>query len=180
MSGYNSRINFDKNYYNEFVNQQTNVGEYRLNKIYAENDNKCYSLNGPRQNNYKANTEVLSYNLMDRKEIENYLRNLDVYNSKYNNSNTLANKKNKLDKLLDNKNINNYFECDKILNYNYTRLNNDILDNKSVNINRFEYPIIEPSKYVYYGVKNTDQKDNERNGINSRLKAKDNYKKNKN
>ena len=43
MSGIVSRTKFDNDYYNEFVNQQTNEGNYRLNTNYSENNNKCHS-----------------------------------------------------------------------------------------------------------------------------------------
>ena len=175
MSGYNTRTKFDNDYYNEFVNQQTNIGNYRINNTFSENNNKCNSLNGPRQNNYRTNTETNSYNMVDRKNIENNLRNLDIPYSKSKMSNTLCYKNKSLKNILNNKKINEYGICDNTLEFNYTRLNNDILDNKAVNINRFEFPIIDPTLFVYNGILNTEQVGNNRNGVNSRLQAKDNF-----
>lgn len=179
MSGFNTRTRYDNDFYNEFVNQQTNEGNYRLDPTYSENNLRCHSLYGPRQNNNKANTEVSSYNLLDRREVESYLRNLDMPNSRSMNFRTLNDKNNKLSEMLKNKQLNVNIQCDNYLDNNNTRLDNNILDLKSVNINRYEYPIVDPQSYVFNGIPNTEQVNNDRNGVNSRLRAKDDFKFNK-
>ena len=179
MSSYHSRTKYDNDFYNEFINDQKKEGNYRIDNNYSENNSKCYSLFGPRQNNNKSNTEINDYNMSDRKEIESFLKNLDMPTSRSMNNRTLNDKNNKLNEFLKNKQMNNYNECNKLLDDNNTRLNNDILELKSVNINRFEYPIINPVFQVFSGFENTEQVNNDRNGLNSRLKAKDNYKLNK-
>ena len=179
MSGIISRTKYDNDYNVEFVNQQTNEGNYRLDNNYCDNNNKCHSLFGPRQNKNNSNTEISSYNIIDRKEIENYLKNLDMPTSRSMNYRTLNDKNNKLSEFIKSKQLNIYNECNDLLNINDTRLDKDIRDFKSVNINRFEYPIIDPLNFVFNGIPKTEQIDNDRNGINSRLKAKDNFKMNK-
>jgi hypothetical protein len=179
MSGYNSRTKFDSDFYNELINEQTQQGYYRLDPNYSENNIKCHSLFGPRQNNNRSNSEVNLYNFSDRKEIENYLKNLDMSYSRTTNMRTLDEKNNKLNELLKNKQINTFNQCDNLLDNNNTRLNNDILDLKSININRYEYPIVNPLNQVFNGISNTEQINNNRNGLNSRLEAKNNYKLNK-
>lgn len=179
MSGIISRTKYDNDYFNEFVNQQTNEGNYRINNIYGENNNRCYSLFGPRQNNNNANSEISSYNVSDRREIESYLKNLDMPTSRAMNYRTLNDKNDKLYNLLKTKQLNVVNECNDFLDLNNTRLDNDILELKSVNIDRYEYPIIQPSNYVFNGIPNTEQVNNDRNGVNSRLRAKDSYKLNK-
>ena len=92
---------------------------------------------------------------------------------------TLNDKNNKMSEFIKSKQLNIYNECNDLLNINDTRLDKDIRELKSVNINRFEYPIIDPLNFVFNGIPKTEQIDNDRNGINSRLKAKDNFKMNK-
>jgi len=179
MSGIVSRTKYDNEYFNEFVNQQTNEGNYRINNVYSENNNRCYSLFGPRQNNNNTNSEISSYNVSDRREIESYLRNLDMPTSRSMNYRTLNDKNDKLNDLLKSKQLNTFNECNNFLDINNTRLDNDLRDFKSVNIDRYEYPIIQPLNYVFNGFSNTEQVNNDRNGVNSRLRAKDSYKLNK-
>ena len=72
MSGIVSRTKFDNDFYNEFVNQQTNEGNYRLDVNYSENNNKCHSVFGPRQNNHNSNTEISSLILVIEKKLKVY------------------------------------------------------------------------------------------------------------
>ena len=179
MSGIISRTKYDNDYQNEFLNQQTNEGNYRINNNYSENDVKCYSSFGPRQNRNNSNTEIFSYNNSDRKDVENNLKNLDMPLSRSMKNKTLNEKNQLLNDILKSKELKVFNECNDLLDINDTRLNNDIRELKSVNIDRYGYPIINPLSYVFNGIPNTEQINNERNGVNSRLKAKDNYKLNK-
>jgi hypothetical protein len=174
MSGISTRTPYDSNYLNEYINQETGPGAYRINDIYSENINKCVSNLGPRQNSHLTNTEIPTINIEYRKDVENYLLNLDLPTSRSMQLNTLNEKNYKLDNFFKNKNL-SIRECNNFLNPQYTRLEQNVLDNRSIFINRFDHPIIDPKSTVYYGVPSTEQVGNNRFGVNTRLQAKDNY-----
>ncbi len=174
MSGFSCRNKYDNCYTNDFINQQTNPGSYNIEPYYAENNNKHVYYFGPRQNSHLANTESFAGNLVERKDVENYLLNLDVPNSRCVNINTIDNKNKKLQEIMNKIKV-DVKDDDNKMNDVYTRLNNNILDNRSVYINRYGFPIVEPSLTIFYGFENTKQVNNNRFGVNTRLMAKDSY-----
>ncbi len=178
MAGIFTRPTFDDVYSNEFIKQQVNPGSYQIDPIYSESNNKCTSRFGPRQNSRLANSEIATGDIGYRKDIENYLLNLDLPLSRNMTLNSLDDKNTKLRQINEKQNFQvNY--CNDYLDQQYTRLdlNGSVLDLRSVNINRFDYPLIDPQRTVYYGFENTDQMYNSRQGVNSRLQAKDSYRK---
>lgn len=195
MAGIYSRKIYDECYDTEFINQQVNPGKYRTFNDFAENKNYCLSLGELRANKHISTGELGKYNNTElnkdfdefilnnnsyKKEIESQLLNLDIPNSKCLKNNTLVEKNNKLAILSDKFNLNNKFNiCDN--NINYSRLDIPINSLRSVFINRYDFPIIEPNEFVYYGYKgksdvnssSINQINNERFGENTTLKIKD-------
>ena len=197
MAGIYSRKIYDECYDTEFINQQDNPGKYRTFNDFAENKDYCLSLNGPRSNKHISTGELGKLNDIDfnkdfdqfilnnnsyKKEIESQLLNLDIPNSKCLHDNTLIEKNDKLNKLSDKFNSNIKFNTCDNNNINYSRLDSPVKNLRSVFINRYDFPIIEPSEFVYYGYNgNSDimssssikQINNERFGENTTLKIKD-------
>lgn len=171
MSGYNSRKIYDNCYSFEFIDQQVNPCKYRTFNGFGENSNKCHALNGPRSNKARSTGELGNSEHANRVDIESQLFNLDIPDSRCITLNTLMEKNERLSKYM-NKQI-KYSECDKKQDIQYTRLDKPVNDLRSVYINRFEYPIVDPLEYVYYGSSNTNQVGNQRWGVNTQLEAKD-------
>lgn len=171
MSGYNSRKIYDACYESEFINQQVKPAKYNTFSGYGENDVQCTSLNGPRANQQRNTGELGLTTREYRTDIESQLKNLDIPDSRCITINTMKEKNKRLKKYI-NKNI-KYSNCNNKQNYNYTRLNNPVHELRSVEINRFEFPIIDPIEFTYYGTVGSDQIGNERFGINTQLRAKD-------
>ena len=172
MAGYNSRKIYDKCYNNEFINQQVNPCKYNLLLSFAENENDCTSLNGPRANKSRATGEIGNVNAGYQTDIESILFNLDIPDSRCITADTMIEKNKRIAAVLNSKKI-NYHECCNKQNTIYSRLDIPTNEFRSVYINRYGFPIVDPREFVYYGTNNTDQINNQRFGINTQLQAKD-------
>jgi hypothetical protein len=167
-----SRKIYDNCYSLEFVDQQVNPCKYRTLDDFAESNNKCHALNGPRTNRNRATGELGSTNIAFRTDTESLLKNLDVPDSRCITMNTMKEKNERLSKHAKSLNV-VHTNCSKESDTIYSRLDAPVNDLRSVYINRFEFPIIPPSEFVYYGTPNTDQINNQRWGVNTQLAAKD-------
>lgn len=172
MASHFSRKIYDNCYNIEFIDQQVNPCKYQIYEPYAENKKKCHALNGPRTNKIRATGELGDTNIGFRTEIESQLYNLDVPDSRCMKPNTIIEKNERLAKIANSLKV-NYSECGKTQDTLYSRLDIPVNDYRSVYINRFSYPIIDPKEFVYYGTPNTDQVDSQRWGVNTQLQAKD-------
>ena len=172
MSGHNARKLYDQCYTTEFIDQQVNPCKYRTYEPYGENTIKCQSLNGPRANKARSTGELGDTDRVFRTDIESQLFNLDVPDSKCITLKTVKEKNERLARIARTRTI-NYNSCDNNQNYKYSRLEIPVNNFRSIYINRYDYPIIDPVNWVYNGIQNTNQIGNERFGINSQLKAKD-------
>ena len=82
-------------------------------------------------------------------------------------------KNERLEKIAKAKKI-NYSMCSNEQDILYSRLDIPVNNYRSIYINRFEYPIIDPKEFVYYGYGlSNEQIDNQRFGVNTQLAAKD-------
>jgi hypothetical protein len=172
MSGHFGRKIYDNCYTLEFIDQQVNPCKYRVSEQYAENDVKCQTLNGPRANKSRATGELGNTNIGFRTDIESQLYNLDVPDSRCITLNTMNEKNERLARVSKALKV-NYSDCKTNQDFEYSRLNIPVNNFRSVYINRFEYPIVDPREYVYYGAQNTEQVNNQRFGVNTQLQAKD-------
>jgi hypothetical protein len=172
MSGYNTRKIYDNCYTVEFIDQQVNPAKYRTLDEFAEIKGKCHALNGPRANKSRSTGELGNTSLVYRTDVESQLFNLDVPDSRCITLNTMNEKNERLKRITD-KQKTNYSVCDKNQDYKYSRLDIPVNNFRSVEINRFSYPIIDPKEFVYYGTSNTEQVGNQRFGVNTQLQAKD-------
>ena len=173
MSGIYARKIYDSCYNIEFTNQQVNPCKYQIYTPYAESDIKCNALNGPRANKSRATGELGNTDIVYRTDIESQLQNLDVPDSRCITLQTMREKNERLSKLSKIKDI-NYSNCGKEQDTQYSRLEIPVNDFRSIYINRYEYPIIDPKEFVYYGYENSmEQINNQRFGVNTQLAAKD-------
>jgi hypothetical protein len=172
MSGHYSRKIYDNCYSLEFIDQQVNPCKYRTYEPYAENKEKCHALNGPRSNKTRATGELGNTNIGFRTELESQLYNLDVPDSRCITMRTMKEKNERLAKVAQSQKV-NYSDCDSKQDTIYSRLDMPVNDFRSVYINRFGYPIIDPKEFVYYGTPKTEQVENQRWGVNTQLAAKD-------
>lgn len=147
-------------------------------------------------------TNYINNNNGFRTEIESQLYNLDIPDSRCITMNTLEEKNQRINDHIKKLNVDvKYNECNlkhdetySLLNdnqeqkldnnnYNYTRLNHPVNNLRSVFINRFNFPIIDPQEFIYNGYNgssvlvednnNINQNGNERYGQNTQLRAKD-------
>ncbi len=172
MASHFSRKIYDNCYNLEFIDQQVNPCKYRTYEPYAENKAKCHALNGPRSNKPRSTGELGNTNVAYRTDIESQLFNLDVPDSRCITMKTMKEKNERLAKIANKSKI-TYPECEKKQDFEYTRLNQPVGDLRSVYINRFGYPIIDPKEFIYWGSANTEQMGNQSWGVNTQLAAKD-------
>ena len=181
MAGIFARKIYDECYNIEFINQQVNPAKYRTYGPFGENAKKCNALNGPRANKARSTGELGDTNIGYRTDIESQLQNLDVPDSRCITLQTVREKNERLAKIAKARTI-NYSKCDKNQDTLYSRLDIPVNNYRSIYINRFDYPIIDPKEFVYYGYeKSNDQINNQRFGVNTQLAARDKiYKQNMN
>lgn len=172
MSGYNTRKIYDNCYSVEFIDQQVNPAKYRTLDEFAEINGKCHSLNGPRANKARSTGELGNTSKAYRTDIESQLFNLDVPDSRCITLRTMKEKNERLKRIAQQQKV-NYSDCNKGQDFRYSRLEIPVNNFRSVEINRYGFPIIDPKEFVYYGTANTDQIGNQRFGVNTQLQAKD-------
>jgi hypothetical protein len=172
MASHFSRKIYDNCYSIEFIDQQVDPCKYKTNDIYGISKLPCHSLNGPRANKARSTGELGDSVYQDRVEIESMLFNLDVPDSKIISLNTMKEKNERLAKIAGKKKV-NYTDCDKSQDYTYSRLDIPVNNFRSVEIPRWEFPIIDPKEWVYYGYDKSEQVGNQRFGVNTQIAAKD-------
>jgi hypothetical protein len=172
MVSHFSRKIYDNCYNVEFIDQQVNPCKYKVFEPYAENREKCHALNGPRANKARSTGELGNSNMGFRTDLESQLFNLDIPDSRCIKPHTIIEKNERLAKIAKSQQI-NYKDCNNNQDTSYSRLNIPVNEFRSIYINRFDFPIIDPKEFVYYGMENTEQINNQRWGVNTQLQAKD-------
>lgn len=164
-----SRIKYDNASYDLKINRSVGPGDYRLFKGYNENCSKCYSFDGPK--NAISDVYTVGNNQNDTEwasmaELESHLTN-------------------RVHKLVDDNNItknNSYLDlkvnpikkdCSQSLIPQDTRFTNPLEAYRSMDTTSFHY-----SPYVYTNFQCEIQQD--RIGLNSRLRVKDSFQPNLN
>jgi len=174
MSGYNTRKIYDNCYSVEFIDQQVNPSKYRTLDEFAENGGKCHALNGPRANKARSTGELGKTTIVYRTDLESQLFNLDVPDSRCITLNTMKEKNERLARIAKaGIHMLKETQCNKKQDFTYSRLEIPVNNFRSIEINRYSYPIIDPKEFVYYGSVNTEQVGNQRFGVNTQLQAKD-------
>lgn len=174
MSGIFARRNYDSCFQNEIVQQTTKPGVIALEPSVARSEKTCFSKNAPHSNRVRNIGDLNIPSFGDVVTMENYLLNLDIPDSKCMDVNTLVEKDKRLKIEADkHKYIYNIPDCGGDISTKYSRLNNNINEIKDKPYNRYEYPLLNPTEFVYYGIDKTPQVGNNRTGISTRIDIKD-------
>lgn len=146
-------------------------GNYRLSKQPVSQKRRSAPLTGGLANDSYFNPETKEY-VGSFVELDSHLRGIDVIQSRCTKGRTLndlnARAKTIRDKLPQ---INGL--ADSRLMSSYTRMEQPAIDLRSATISRFDFPITDPRKQVYYGTPGTNQMGDLRGGINSRMDVRD-------
>ncbi len=169
MSGFYDKKIYDNCHSNMINKSNNNQLEYNLYNDYALNNNCCNMLYGSTKNLYNQDLKKLGV----KSEIESLLQWRNYESSECNPKGMLENK----NKILNDKNIEFDYscgDCDKNLESISTNLdgryNREMLFNN--NVSR-----LYENKEVYNGISGTDQYNNNRFGVNTKLMTKDLYNK---
>lgn len=173
MAGCNTRMIYDKQAFQERIEQSKKPGSYKLNEQQNSNDKACFASNGPRSTRFYASNEIPEFRRADRVEIESLLTGRSFKNAKYMNGRTVGERNKSLSKFKGKVQK----ECGNISNITSTRLDNPAMDVREVDITNYhmDFPIINPKEYVFYG-NNKNTRDSQRFGVNTQLQARDNFK----
>ena len=169
MSGYFSRPMYDNCYTEESLNSSIKPGLLVFNTI-QEPEANCFSKNGPR-NTRKLNSSELDINYKNAIDIESSLKGLDVPLSRCFDNNTLLEKDKRLKQVYDSLDKKKVSTCNDFLDNTHTRLNTQINVNE-LPYNRYDFPIIDPREFVFYGFDDNNTIGNDRQGMSSRIQVK--------
>lgn len=170
MSGHYSRKRYDDCYYGETVKQSVRPLSHQLDLTQAENDDKCFHVRGPAPSRHG---ELPTKDRVFRTQVETYLRNIDMPDSRCMPNYMLAEKDRRLRAFVSKDRL-PFNQCKtEQLDYQASRLDLPVHVYRSATINRYEFPIIPPQDTVYFGITDTTQVNNDRHGINTRLRLKD-------
>jgi hypothetical protein len=178
MAGIYSRTKYDLCDIDNVVSISTGVGNYTTSDVQIANAGLCVS------NIQPFKSKAARVNALDAKngavltDIESHLWNIDMPMSNCSAERTLPEKLKKGNVLTGGLLKNE--ACGEQIVSAYTKL--DIPSNiyREMTTHRFDYPIIPPEHFVYTGITGTEQVDNNRSGVNTRLQAKDYFRKSRN
>jgi hypothetical protein len=174
MSGIYSRKNYDDCYY-PILQKMTEGGVTHQIDDKKIHNNYCINNNVP-MNSKAAFMSNLDYkNIHNLVDLESHLKNLDLPLSQQIEGRTID-ERNVLSNAISGKIIKENCKDDEFLDIS-TRLENPPIFIRESTMTRFDYPIISHTNYLYDGYENTLQKGNNRNGVNTRLMAKDSFSK---
>ena len=172
MAGIFSRKVYDDCFIDEKTAMSVGGLYYRVFPDYGENPGKCLSNNGPRSSHRGP---VTGGDLNFRTGVENYLHNLDIPDSRCLSVRNLADKEARLQSYLKENAaaITQAKICGSDIDISYTRQEANNADVRTFAVNRLHFPLFSNEEQVFYGIKNTEQIGSDRNGVNTRLRLKD-------
>ena len=156
-----SRTKYDNKVYNLEIERSTTQGDYRLNSYFAENNDICFSYDGPIGS--KSDVSLVKNNNMIELESDLLWRN-----NKNSKSNENINK-------LNNYKLNHKNNCSNKLISEDTRFTHPIDNYRSINVTDFKF-----TPYIHVNPQFHIQDINDRLGLDSRAFAKDNMSNNYN
>lgn len=170
MSGIFTRSLYDECNNKETLNISTGPGVWTNNTVQTS-QNACFSNNGPR-NTRQMNSSELNVQYNNAIDIENSLYGLDIPLSRCMTQRTLIERDQKLNNTYNNMiNKKEPAFCDNYLDLNYTRLE-EPLHVSELPYPTFQYPIIDPKEWVYYGASDYPTVGNLREGLQTRYDTK--------
>ena len=168
MSGIHDKKIYDVCYSNMINKSYNKQSEYNLYNDYALNNNCCNMLYGSTKNLFNQDLKKLG----TKSEIESLLQWRNSGNSECKIGKTLENK----NKILNEKRVEFDYscgDCDKNLEQISTKLNGKF--NREMLLNNNNVGIIYGNNILYNGIGGTDQYNNNRFGVNTKLMTKDLY-----
>ena len=173
MAGINSRQKFDTCDIDNILSISMNPGKYSVSQDQIAQLPMCVN------NTQRINTRIGRVSALDNQnsgtlvDIESHLFNLDTPLSNCSLNRTLNDKNITGNKLVNNLELGT---CSvEQLQTIYSKLDIPSYLPREATTHRFDFPIIPPSDFTYFGIEGTEQSGNNRDGINTRLKAKDNF-----
>ena len=79
MAGCNTRMIYDKQAFQERIEQSKKPGSYKLLQDQNNNTGACFAVNGPRSTRFHASTEIPKFRREDRVDIESLLRDFEFF-----------------------------------------------------------------------------------------------------
>lgn len=171
MAGINSRPRFDTCDIPNILAITENPGKYILDESQISQSPYCIN------NIQGLSTRSGRVSALDHKnaasliDIESHLYNLDTPLS--NCYQTIDNKNTKAQLLASglDTGVCNAEQLKTI----YSKLDIDTTLYREATLHRFDFPIIPPTDFIYYGIEGTEQVGSNRDGVNTRLQAKDKF-----
>jgi hypothetical protein len=174
MSGIYSRKNYDECYY-PILKKMTETGiNHKISNKFIEH-NYCINNNVPMNSRTGFMSNLDYKNIEHLVDLESHLKNIDLPLSQQINGRTIS-ERNVLSNRISEKIIKEDCNNEEFVDIN-TRLDDPPIFIRETTFNRFEYPIVPHTSYLYDGYENTLQKGNNRSGVNTRLMAKDSFNK---
>ena len=177
MSSHFARTGYDCDYLKQVMKQTIEPGKYKLSPSQWKNNNSCNAVNSHRSNRV-GNTGEFNCSVSQRTDIESALQNRGRPDCKK--CNITMNEKNQITNQYC---CGNVEYCSSDVDQEYSRLNHP-LDNfrgmSTLNL-QFDHPLINPNNWTFHSNNQCnatpDKIDNIREGCNTRLDSKDNYRK---
>lgn len=173
MAGINSRPKFDTCDIDNILAITTNPGKYTLSEDQIMATPYCIN------NIQKGQTRGGRVSALDNKnapvlvDIESHLYNLDTPLSNCSTLRTIDEKNMRAQQLYNGLDLG--VCAAEQLKTSYSKLDIDSNIFRSATSHRFDFPIIPPSDFTYFGMEGTEQIGNNRDGVNTRLQAKDRF-----
>lgn len=169
MSGIYTRPLYDECNNSEQVAISIGPGEW-IQQTIQDNPNMCYHNEGVRNTRF-MNSSQINIKYKNAIDIESSLKGLDIPISRCMQPNTLTERDVKLNAIYNNIDKQTTPTCSNFLTNSYTRLEPPAHISEQP-YNRYEYPIIDPSQWVYYGFQDYNTTSNTRDGRSSRYDIK--------
>jgi hypothetical protein len=171
MSGINSRPRFDTCDIDNILAITVNPGKYTLSEDQISQQPFCIN-NTQRMSSRVGRVSALDHkNASSLVDIESHLHNLDTTLSNCSLNRTLDEKNQRAQALYNTLDMG--VCAAEQLKTIYSKLDIDSNMFREATSHRFDFPIIPPSDFTYFGIDGTEQIGNNRDGINTRLQAKD-------
>lgn len=173
MAGIHSRSKYDECDIENILSISMNVGNYATSTDQLIESQACINNVLPMSTRVGRVSTLDQTNAMSLTDIESHLRNIDMPASNCSVDRTMDAKTMKANKLIEG--LSRPESCAVQMTTANTRLDIPATMYREATFNRFDFPIIPPSHFVYNGITGTEQVDNNRSGVNTRLQAKDNF-----
>ena len=173
MAGINSRPKFDTCDIDNILAITTKAGNYSVSLDQIGGIPYCPANVQPMQSRGARMSLLDTKNASTLVDIESHLQQIDTPLSNCSLLRTLDEKNQRAQELYNTLDM-GVCAAEQIKTI-YSKLDIDSNIYRSMTSHRFDFPIIPPSDFTYFGIPGTDTMDNNRQGVNTRLQAKDRF-----